>query len=250
MVASVLTDRERMAGALMTGGQPWWTKSLMLATTTSLVIVMLLLLVDQAFQIRLIAMGGHVAFFGLIATMTGTWKAAIWKSSNGHTCSSMALVPIRQAEAERLAMVLGVVRAFCLLPFAIGMTVLVTFGLTGNPEFVMSIYIGAKVALIFAALHQWWFLAVQLNVSSPFPSWAWLSDLAVGGICFILSVAGASGLFFAGKSEIWCLAASAVLFGGGWTAQKFQHQRILKDPTDFVGSQTGAFRFEQQLRSR
>ena len=112
----------------------------------------------------------------------------------------------------------------------------------------MSIYIGAKVALAFAALHQWWFLAVQLNVATPFPSWAWLTDLLVGGICVVLSIAGAGGLFVAGQSEGWCLAATAVLFGSGWVAQRFQHARLLKDPTDFVVSQTSAFRLDQQMR--
>lgn len=250
LIASVLSDRERLAVELMTGNSPSWTKSLVLGTTTSLAVVALLLLIDQAFQIRLIAMGGHVAFFGLISTLNGTWKAALWKSSNGQTCSSMSVVPISQSEAERVSMVLGAVRAFCLLPFAIGLTTLLFFGLTGQAEFFASIYIGAKVALAYAALHQWWFVVIQINVQAPFPSAAWFADLLVAGLCFVLTLAGAVGLFVAAQSEVWSLAAATAMFGGGWLAQRYQHRRILNDPTDFAGSQSGSFRLDQQLRSR
>lgn len=250
LVASLLTERERQVADVLTGGRPAWTKSLMISTTTALGMLGVVLLIDQALQMRLIAMGGHFAFFGLMATLSGTWRGAIWKASNGHMCASMALLPISHAEAERLAIVLGAVRGLCLLPFAIGMTVLITFGLTGRPEFVMSTYIAAKAVLTFVALHQWWFIPVQLNVASPFPSWAWFTDLLVGGVCVVLCLAGAAGLFIAGQSEIWCLVASGVLFGSGWIAQRFQRHRIQNTPTDFVGPQTGAFRLEQQLRSR
>lgn len=254
LVGSVLSERERVVVEVMTAGKPGWTRSMLGGTLLATLVILLLLISDAIFPGRMIALGWQAAIFGIVFTLHNTWLSAIWKSADGHTCPSAALLPCKQTEVERVAMVLGTIRALCLLPYTIGMSLILFYGMNGQFEIARSLYLGIKVALIYVALHQWWFASIQLNASTPFPSAHWLTDLCVGGSAVILSLGGAVVLLFvAGESELWSLLATSALFGGGWLAQRNQRHRILNSPTDFVGANTesrsGSFRL-QKLGSR
>lgn len=236
MVASVLTDRERVCVEVLTGGIPTWTKSLIIGTSLAMVGMLLLFVVDALFQVRLFGIGWHIALFGLFGTLQSTWPAAIWKSGDGLTCPGTALLPFSQAEIERVAMVVGTVKSLCLLPYSIGMALALIYAANGQLEVLRCLYLGVKACLVYLAIHQWWFANVQMTTTArTFPSWLWLKDVLVGAFCVLLSLGGGVGLFLAGESELLSLLASSAMFGGGWLAQRFQHRRLLDGPTDFIG---------------
>ena len=235
LVASVLTDRERVAVEVLTGGTPVWTKSLITGTALATVGMLLLYVLDALFQMRLFALGWHVALFGLFGTLQNTWPAAIWKSGDELTCPGTSLLPFAQAEMDRVAIVTGTVRALCLLPYSAGMALALIYGANGQLEVVRSLYLGVKTSLVYLALHQWWFTNAQINAFAlSLPSWQSIKDIFVGGLCFALSLSGGIGLFMAGGSKAWSLLASSAMFSGGWLAQRYQHWRLLHGPIDFI----------------
>lgn len=252
-VGDKLQDSERVTAEIMLGGKdPSWTKrqaaDLILLTAA----VLGMLIVQEIWGFQILATVGHLAFFAIFALMRGSWPGAIWRASTGHVTTIMGLLPVHHNEMNRAVMFLAVARCVLFFPFALILSITAIYGFTGDVDLIVAFYIGCKATLILAAIHQWWFLSLQPNALTQ-PIMSIIRDTGIALLLILTTLGGAIGLFVAQSSELWSFVAALGLFGSGWLAQKWQHRRLLRDPTDFVttrNNQREVQRRQQEIVNR
>lgn len=241
----VFDEREHFLVELLTGGKPRWSYRLSVICVQVLAGLLILYVLSLTFGRGLFAICGHLALAAITGIMRGAWPGAVWRNKTGNVCSITGLLPVSVKELGRLSMVLGVARVTVLMPMILGMALLAIWGITGKWNLSNGGMYALKTGLILIAMHQWWPVAF-LPTSSTRAWWHIIIDIA-GIVVLALSWLGCLvGLFVAGDSELWSLAAAAGLLGCGWILQAWAQYQILKMPFDFVT----ILRTDQQARAQ
>lgn len=232
-VAGLLSDEELLSAEILSVGRPRWSwmmaRSLVPATAAVVVIVAVAFTLHR----QMAVMSGHLGIAGIVGTLVGGRWAGLWRSTSGHTCAAMALLPIDARHVSRMSMTLGAIRSVLVFPFATGVILALEWGQQGQLEFAESALFGAKVTLILAALHQWWF-AIMQPFSCPQSIRRTILNIVVVIVVAGTLITGLCVLMMSGRSELWTLVGAGLLFGTGWVAQRLQNRAVMSLPTDFV----------------
>lgn len=232
-VAGLLSDEELLSAEILSVGNPRWSwmmaRALVPATAAVIVIVAVAFMLHR----QIAVMSGHLGIAGLVGTLVGGRWAGLWRSTSGDACAAIALLPIDARHVSRTSMTLGTIRSVLIFPFATGVILALQWGHRGQFEIAESAMLIAKLTLILAALHQWWFVPMQPYSYSQSIRRTILNAVAVIAVIGTL-IAGLGILLMSGRSEIWTLAGAGLLFGTGWVAQRLQTRAVLNLPTDFV----------------
>lgn len=232
-LAGVLRDDELLSADILSVNRPRWSwmmaRSLIPATAAVIIIVGIAFMLHR----QIAVMSGHLGIAGVAGTLIGGRWAGLWRSTSGDTCAAMALLPIDGRHVSRMAMTLGAIRSVLIFPFAAGVILALEWGHRGQLGFAESALFGAKVTLIVAALHQWWFALMQ-PFSCPQSIRKTILNIVVVFVVAGTLIAGLCVLLMSGRSEIWTLVGAGLLFGTGWVAQRLHNRAVLHLPTDFV----------------
>lgn len=232
-MSKILGDEELLTAEILTRGEPKWSASVMRSLAPAAAVVMLVVIVGMLFGRKIVMISGHVALGGVIGTLAGTRVATFWRASNGDTCSALAALPLDARRVFRMMMTLGAVRSLLIFPLAIGVVMAIIWGSDGRIEILDSAIFGAKIALIFFMIHQWWFLIMQPYIQKRSIVGSVLDILIVLCVVGVL-ITGIVLLLSSGRDELWSTVGGGLAFGSGWVALAMQRRRILNAPTDFV----------------
>ena len=161
--------------------------------------------------------------------MISAVPTVIWRSSNVESCSSIMLMPVSDNHLNRIAMILGTIRAIGMFPFCYVAGLIISWTQGGEFSVLQSLLFGAKGSLIFLASHQWWFKLVQ-----PYDVG---KQNVQHGLELLLAVATAGGcvlLFIDPSSQVFTLIGTCLVFGSGHLAYKSFRFRKLRRPLDFI----------------
>ncbi len=233
IVGSVLSDRECRVAEVLLGGPPKWTRRLLPVLGITLALLALLVLGHFLFNVHALTMCWQLAIATAGFSLQGSWPAAIWRCSTGQVSSPMGLIPATDREVTRAAMVLGTARCVVLLPYVVVLAGALSIGLTGRLDFLLIAVVTGKMLLTYAALHQWWFVAVQPSTSSQRLIRQLFESMLIVAL-MLSAVGGMLWLYFAGMSQIKCLMAATLMFTSGWLAQRLHRRRFLTQPIDFI----------------
>lgn len=243
-VAKLLRDEERLPAEILSGGSPSWSRGLAwsLGGATAAIVVIVAIAVSINPKIAMIS--GHIGFFGVFGILASNGFAVSWRSSNGEYCPALALLPLDSRQVERATMTVGAIRSLFVLPFVTTVILVVTWGHGGPLNPTEAILLGAKIALLFSAMHQW-FLVFLLPYSYSKPIGRSIRDIVIGIVILGITGSGVVLLFVSGRSEIWSVIGAGMVFGSGWVVGQILHRVVLNLPIDFV-SQAGTQRNTRQ----
>ncbi len=248
-IAKLLKDEELLTAEILSVGGPRWSwtmaRSLVPATIAVMIVVAFAFLVNR--QIAVIS--GHIGIAGFVGTFMGSRWAGIWKSDNGDSCAALALLPVDTSHVSRMVMTLGAIRSLLIFPLALGVILAIDWGHRGQVGLIDSTLLGAKVVLILAAVHQWWFVPMQPHIC-PQSIWKTLAEILIAIVVVGVMIAGICMLLVSGRSETYAVIGAGLLFGTGWMAQRIQANRVLKSPVDFVMRRPTQLATTQQQREK
>ena len=115
------------------------------------------------------------------------------------------------------------------------MILAIEWGHRGQLDFVDATLFATKLALILAAIHQWWFVPMLPHTCSQ-PVWKLITEIIVVIFTVGAMFGGVATLLMSERSEIAAVIGAGLLFGTGWVAQRIHTSRVLNSPTDFVMS--------------
>lgn len=249
-LARLLRPEELRAAEILAADEPRWSAGLSWSLGTATAAIALVVAIALTVNQKIAMVSGHIGFFGVFGVLAGSGVASIWRSANGDSCAALAIQPVDARHAARTSVTLGALRGIFVFPFVTVVVLIVEWGHGGPIDIVDSVLLGARVALIFTALHQWAPLFMLPYAFSKSIGQT-IVDIVAGVVIGCSTIAGACLLLMSGHSEWLAITGAGLMFGSSWAAQKVHQQRIQSSPTDFViqfNAQRLAVQNQQQNR--
>lgn len=250
VLARLLRAEELRAAEILAADEPRWSAGLSWSLGTATAAIALVVAIALTVNQKIAMVSGHIGFFGVFGVLAGSGVASVWRSANGDSCAALAIQPVDARHAARTSVTLGALRGIVVFPFVTAVVLIVEWGHGGPIDIVDSVLLGARVALIFTALHQWAPLFMLPYAFSKSIGQT-IVDIVAGVMIGCSTIAGACLLLMSGRSEWLAVTGAGLMFGSSWAAQKVHQRRIQSSPTDFVvqlNAQRLAVQNQQQNR--
>lgn len=249
VLARLLTDEELTTAELLAASVPQWSKGLAWPLGAATAAIALVVAFAITVNPKIAMISGHIGFFGIFGVLAGNGLAAIWRSHDGESCALLALEPIDFQRLSRISMTIGAVRGVVVFPFVTAVALIIFWGHDGQIALMESALAGARVALIFTALHQWAPLFL-LPYSYSKSVGQTLRDIVAGVLIGLSAIAGGCLVLLSGDSEILAVTGAGLLFGTGRLVLYVHQRRVLTAPADFVVQTSANHTVLQNQQSR